>query len=137
MESGAPTGRILVVDDDPTMVFALEEIIGERGHVTVSASSGPEALSKLCEVEVVITDLQMGGMNGVELLRAIREQDDTLPVIILTAHGSEKAAVLAMKAGAYDYLTKPFNVDEVAMLTERALESRRLRVDNRLLIAER
>jgi DNA-binding NtrC family response regulator len=137
MESGAPTGRILVVDDDPTMVFALEEIIGERGHATVSASSGPEALSKLCEVEVVITDLQMGGMNGVELLRAIREQDDTLPVIILTAHGSEKAAVLAMKAGAYDYLTKPFNVDEVAMLTERALESRRLRIDNRRLVAER
>ncbi len=60
-----------------------------------------------------------------------------MPVIILTAHGSERAAVDAMKAGAYDYLTKPFNVDEVAMLTERALESRRLRVDNRLLIAER
>ncbi len=130
-------GRILIVDDDPQMVFALKEIFEERGHTTVSASSGAEGLSSLGDVEVVLTDLQMSGMTGVELLRAIREQDDTVPVIILTAHGSEKAAVDAMKAGAYDYLTKPFNVDEVAMLTERALESRRLRVDNRLLIAER
>ena len=130
-------GRILIVDDDPQMVFALKEIFEERGHTTVSASSGAEGLSSLGDVEVVLTDLQMAGMTGVELLRAIREQDDTVPVVILTAHGSEKAAVDAMKAGAYDYLTKPFNVDEVAMLTERALESRRLRVDNRLLIAER
>jgi two-component system, NtrC family, response regulator AtoC len=130
-------GSILIVDDDPQMIFALKEIFEERGHATVSASSGPEALSKLGDVEVVLTDLQMAGMTGVDLLRAIREQDDTVPVIILTAHGSEKAAVDAMKAGAHDYLTKPFNVDEVALLTERALESRRLRVDNRLLIAER
>jgi two-component system response regulator AtoC len=130
-------GRILIVDDDPQMVFALKEIFEERGHTTVPASSGAEALSSLGDVEVALTDLQMAGMTGVELLRAIREQDDTVPVIILTAHGSEKAAVDAMKAGAYDYVTKPFHVDEVAMLTERALESRRLRVDNRLLIAER
>ncbi len=130
-------GRILIVDDDPQMIFALKEIFEERGHTTVSASSGAEALSKLGDIEVVLTDLQMRGMTGADLLRAIREQDETVPVIILTAHGSEKAAVNAMKAGAHDYLTKPFNVDEVAMLTERALESRRLRADNRLLIAER
>ena len=130
-------GNILIVDDDPTMIFALKEIIEERKHTTVSASSGAEALSKLGDVELVLTDLQMPGMSGVELLRAIRDKDDTLSVIIITAHGSEKAAVDAMKAGAYDYLTKPFNVDEVGMITERALESRRLRVDNRLLVAER
>src|SRR5260370_21628963 len=130
-------GNILIVDDDPTMIFALKEIIEERKHTTVSASSGAEALSKLGDVELVLTDLQMPGMSGVELLRAIRDKDDTLSVIIITAHGSEKAAVDAMKAGAYDYLTKPFNVDEVGMITERALESRRLRVDNRLLLAER
>jgi DNA-binding NtrC family response regulator len=136
-EGGTTMGKILIVDDDSTMIFALKEIIEERGHTTDSASSGPEALSKLSEVDVVLTDLQMPRMSGLELLRAIREQDDTVPVIILTAHGSEKAAVDAMKAGAYDYLTKPFNVDEVAMLTERATESRRLRLDNRLLVAER
>jgi len=130
-------GNILIVDDDPTMVFALKEIVEERKHTTVSASSGAEALSKLGDVELVLSDLQMPGMSGVELLRAIREKDDTLSVIIITAHGSEKAAVDAMKAGAYDYLTKPFNVDEVGMITERALESRRLRADNRLLVAER
>lgn len=131
-------GNILIVDDDPTMVFALKEILEERNHTTISASSGAEALSKLGDdVEVVLTDLQMPGMTGLELLRAIRDQDNTLSVIIITAHGSEKAAVDAMKAGAYDYLTKPFNVDEVGMITDRALESRRLRVDNRRLVAER
>ena len=130
-------GHILIVDDDPTMIFALKEILEDRKHTTVSASSGAEALSKLGDVELVLSDLQMPGMSGVELLRAIRDKDDTLSVIIVTAHGSEKAAVEAMKAGAYDYLTKPFNLDEVGMLTERALESRRLRVDNRLLVAER
>src|SRR5277367_3536846 len=130
-------GHILIVDDDPTMIFALKEILEDRKHTTVSASSGAEALSKLGDVELVLTDLQMPGMSGVELLRAIRYKDDTLAVIIITAHGSEKAAVNAMKAGAYDYLTKPFNVDEVGMIADRALESRRLRVDNRLLVAER
>jgi DNA-binding NtrC family response regulator len=129
--------KILIVDDDATMHIALREILEERGHVTVSASSGSEALSKLAEIEVVLSDLQMPGMSGLDVLRAIREQDHTVPVIILTAHGSERAAVDAMKAGAYDYLTKPFNVDEVALLTERALESRQLRVDNRRMAAER
>jgi two-component system response regulator AtoC len=130
-------GNILIVDDDPTMIVALKEILEEAGQTTVSATSGSQALSKISEVDLVFTDLQMPGMSGVELLRAIRERDDSLPVIILTAHGSEKAAVEAMKGGAHDYLTKPFNVDEVALLAERALESRQLRVDNRRLVAER
>ncbi len=68
-------GRILIVDDDPQMIFALKEIFEERGHTTVPASSGAEALSSLGDVEVVLTDLQMAGMTGVDLLRAIREQD--------------------------------------------------------------
>jgi DNA-binding NtrC family response regulator len=129
-------GKILLVDDDPAVLFTLEEMLRDRGHRTVSASSGGEALESLAEVDAVLTDLQMPGMNGLELLHAIRERDSTLPVILLTAHGSEKTAVSAMKAGAHDYLTKPFMVEEVAIVVERAIESRELRIANRRLTVE-
>lgn len=68
-------GKILIVDDDPTMVVALKEILEERGHTTRSAASGVEALSKISDADLVLTDLQMPGMSGIELLREIREQD--------------------------------------------------------------
>ena len=129
-------GKILLVDDDPAVLFTLEEMLHDHGHRTVSASSGAEALKSLSEVDAVLTDLQMPAMTGLELLTLIHEQDATLPVILLTAHGSEKAAVAAMKAGAYDYLTKPFLVDEVVIVVERAIESRELRVANRRLTVE-
>ncbi len=85
----------------------------------------------------MLTDLQMPGMSGLELIAAIAARDATVPVILLTAHGSERVAVAAVKAGAYDYLKKPFDIDEVAVVIERALEARRLRVDNRRLAIER
>jgi two-component system response regulator AtoC len=75
-------------------------------------------------------------MDGLELVSHIVQRDPTLPVILLTAHGSERVAVAAMKHGAYDYLKKPFDIDEVAVVIERALEARRLRIDNRRLSAE-
>jgi two-component system response regulator AtoC len=69
----------------------------------------------------------MPGMNGLELLRAIRERDPALPVILLTAHGSERIAVEAMRSGAYEYVTKPFDVDVMSRVLDRALETRGLR----------
>ena len=78
----------------------------------------------------------MPEMDGLTLLQAIHDRDESIPVIVLTAHGSEKLAVAAMKAGAHDYLTKPFDIDEVAIALERAIEVRRLRVQNRRLEAE-
>jgi len=102
----------------------------------ITARSGDEALGKLDDADAVVTDLAMPGMTGLELIAQIAQRDPALPVILLTAHGSERIAVAAMKQGAYDYLTKPFDIDEVAVLTERALEARRLRVDNRRLSAE-
>ncbi len=127
---------ILLVDDEPGVLFTLSEVLGDRGHQVITASSGAEALPRLDDAEVVITDLNMPGMNGMELIRAINARDPTLPVILLTAHGSERVAVEAVKAGAYDYLTKPFDIDEVAVVIERALEARRLRVANRRLAIE-
>ncbi|HJZ88841.1 MAG TPA: sigma-54 dependent transcriptional regulator [Polyangia bacterium] len=129
-------GKILLVDDEPAVLFTLQEVLSERGHRTVSSASGAEALERLEGVDAVLTDLQMPGMDGLELLRSIRDRDSTLPVLLVTAHGNEKVAVSAMKAGAYDYLTKPFDIDEVALVVERALESRQLRIANRRLVAE-
>jgi two-component system response regulator AtoC len=97
---------------------------------------GLDALTKLDDVETVLTDLSMPGMDGLELMGHIVQRDAALPVILLTAHGSERVAVAAMKQGAYHYLAKPFDIDEVAVVLERALEARRLRVDNRRLAAE-
>jgi two-component system response regulator AtoC len=85
----------------------------------------------------VITDFAMPGMDGVQLVQAIHDRDESLPVILLTAHGSERVAVQAMKSGAYDYVTKPFDADEFCMVIDRAVEAKTLRVQNRRLTAEK
>ncbi|MGE5182103.1 MAG: sigma-54-dependent transcriptional regulator [Acidobacteriota bacterium] len=127
---------VLLVDDEPSLLFTLSELLTERGHRVLTARSGGDALAKLDEADAVITDLAMPGMDGLELLSQITARDPALPVVLLTAHGSERVAVAAMKHGAYDYLAKPFDIDEVALVIERALEARQLRVDNRRLAAE-
>ena len=128
---------VLLVDDEPGVLYTLREVLSERGHRVLTAASGAAALPQLDDAAVVVTDLQMPGMTGLELIAAITARDPSLPVILLTAHGSEKVAVAAVKAGAYDYLTKPFDIDEVAVVIERALEARALRVANKVLAAER
>ena len=127
---------VLLVDDEPGVLFTLSELLLERGHRVLTSSSGADALTKLDDAEAVLTDLSMPKMDGLELMAQITARDPQLPVILLTAHGSERVAVAAMKQGAYDYLSKPFDIDEVAVVIERALETRRLRVDNRRLAAE-
>ncbi len=123
--------RVLLVDDDPGVLFALSELLEAAGIDVVTASSGAEALGRLGDVAVVVTDLAMPGITGLELLGKVRALDAELPVILITAHGSERAAVAAMKQGAYDYITKPFDNDEVRYGIERALETRRLRQRSR------
>jgi two-component system response regulator AtoC len=127
---------ILLVDDDPGVLFTLSEVLTDRGHRVATATNGRDALTRLDDAEAVVTDLAMPGMDGLELIGQIASRDPTLPVLLVTAHGSEKVAVAAMKRGAYDYIAKPFDIDEVAVVIERALEARRLRVDNRRLAAE-
>jgi len=128
--------KVLLVDDEPGVLFTLTEVLEERGDEVVTASSGEAALERLEGVEAVITDLAMPGMDGLTLLRTLRERDPALPVIVLTAQGSERAAVSAMKAGAHDYLRKPFDIDEVGLGVERAAEAYRLRTRQRRLEAE-
>jgi DNA-binding NtrC family response regulator len=129
--------KLLLVDDEPALLVALKQLARSLGHDPVLARSGAEALELLEGVDTVVTDYAMPGMNGLELLEAIRQRDDSLPVIFLTAQGSERTAVRAMKSGAYDYVTKPFDVDELGAVLERALEARELRRSNRRLTAER
>ncbi len=128
--------RVLLVDDDPGVLFTLKELLIDRNHEVVTCSSGKDALRKLDGMDMVLSDLAMPQMDGMELLRAVHDRDPTLPFVLITAHGSERVAVEAIKAGAYDYLPKPFDIDEVAIVVERALEARRLRFANRRLAAE-
>ena len=129
--------RLLLVDDEPALLFTLSQLLKSRGLEAVLARSGKEALAKLEGVDGVVTDYSMPEMDGVQLLQAIHERDESLPVVMLTAHGSEKVAVRAMKSGAYEYVTKPFDIDEISLVIDRALEARALRVQNRRLTAER
>ncbi len=128
--------RVLLVDDEPSVRAALKELVQARGWEPLVARSGPEALELVDRADAVVTDFSMPGMDGMELLRAVRERDETLPVILLTARGSERLAVRAIKAGAYEYVPKPFDVDEMLLALGRALEARELRQRNRQLTAE-
>lgn len=118
--------KVLIVDDEPGVRFTLASALEAPGFEAVEAASGPEALELVEDVDVVVTDLVMPGMDGLALLAAIRARDPELPVILLTAQGSERTAVQAMKAGAYDYLTKPFQVDQLREIVFRCLESKGL-----------
>jgi two-component system response regulator AtoC len=128
--------RVLLVDDEPSVLVALKMLVQRRGWEPLLARSAAEALALVDRADAVVTDFSMPEMDGMELLRAIRERDETVPVILLTAHGSERLAVRAIKAGAYEYVAKPFDVDEMTVAVARALEVRALRVRNRQLAAE-
>ena len=128
--------RVLLVDDEPSVRAALKELVQGRGWEPLLARSGTEALELVDRADAVVTDFSMPGMDGMELLRAIRERDESVPVILLTAHGSERLAVRAIRAGAYEYVPKPFDVDEMLLALGRALEARLLRQRDRQLTAE-
>ena len=129
--------KILVVDDKEMMRDSVATILGRRGHVVVSAVGGDMAIAKLMEKkpDAVVTDLQMPGMSGIELLAEIRKIDEDLPVILMTAYATVATAVEAMREGAFDYVTKPFSGDELAIAVDRAIEHGRLRKENQVLRA--
>ena len=129
--------RVLLVDDEPALLFTLSQLVKSRGLEPVLAHSAAEALARLEGVDTVVTDYSMPEMDGLQLVQAIHERDASLPVVVLTAHGSERIAVRAIKSGAYEYVTKPFDIDEMALVIDRALEARALRVQNRRLTAEK
>jgi two-component system NtrC family response regulator len=122
-------GRILVVDDDESLRRVTQVQLQQAGYAVEVANSGKQALEVLHNrsIDLVLTDLKMAGMSGLELLRSLQtEQPDTI-VILMTAYGTIETAVEAVKAGAYDYITKPVNQEELFLLMDRALEHRALR----------
>jgi DNA-binding NtrC family response regulator len=129
--------RILVVDDKEMMRDSVATTLSRKGHTVITVSAPKAALGKLTErpVDVVITDLQMPEMDGVQLLAEIRKIDEQLPVIVMTAYGTVDTAVAAMKHGAYDYITKPFSGDVLMVTVERALEHARVVKENNILRA--
>lgn len=130
--------RVLVVDDDASMLAAIQALLRSAGHEAVIAQSGKEALPLLDGgIEAVVTDYSMPEMNGVELIQVIRQRDQTLPAILLTAHGSETVEARAMNAGAYQYVTKPVDIDNLSLVVDRALEARSLERENRRLTVEK
>jgi len=132
------TARVLVVDDEPRVAEMMAAALGRAGHACEVCASGAEALAALDArgADVVVTDWKMPDQDGVALMRAVHAVRPGLPVILVTAHGSVPAAVAAMREGAFDYLTKPFDNDELRALVGRALELARLERENRWLRAE-
>jgi two-component system response regulator HydG len=116
--------KVLIVDDDTSMCELLAEGLVQHGYEASFRASGPEALALLAErdFDVVLTDINMRDMSGLELCQKATEMHSDLPVIVITAFGSMETAVQAIRAGAYDFITKPFDIDVVAIAIERAVK---------------
>lgn len=130
--------RVLVVDDEESIREFLEIMLRKEGYEVTCAEDGQKALDiiKKKSVDLVISDLQMPNMTGIELLRQVRDQYPELLFMMITAFGTTETAVEAMKLGAYDYITKPFKIDEVRINIANALRSKNLEVENRTLKKE-
>ena len=128
---------VLIVDDKDMMRDSVATTLARAGFEAAVAPDGPAALQQIAQKrpEVVITDMRMPGMTGIELLERVRALDDELPVIVMTAFGTIDTAVRAMKLGAFDYLTQPFEGDELVITVKRAVEHRRMARENAVLHA--
>ena len=126
--SNEPTARILVVDDHASARQSVVDVLRHGGYLAESCSSGAEALQKLSATsfDLVITDLQMPGMSGLDLIREIERLRLPLQVLMVTAHASVGVAVEAMRHGAFDFLEKPYDIDQIEQSVARALERGRL-----------
>jgi len=129
---------ILIVDDEPNYQIVLSEFLRDEGFETLTADNGQQAMGLLKDndVDLVLTDMQMPGMDGFALLQAVKEQHSALPVIMITAYGEVEKAVRAMQLGAFNYLTKPFNNDELLACVNKAVEHFALAQENKRLQLE-
>ncbi|HEY0913952.1 MAG TPA: sigma-54 dependent transcriptional regulator, partial [Solimonas sp.] len=130
--------RVLVVDDEANMRRVLEIMLSRRGYRTLSAEDGRQALTMVQEhpVDLVISDLRMPGMNGIELLRELRKQGNDLPLIIITAQGTIESAVEAMRLGACDYLLRPFDNEALDLAIGRVFAVHEMQQQNQFLRGE-
>jgi len=124
--------KILVVDDEKSMCDFLSIMLDKEGYAVATAKDGTQAKRIIDKelIDLVITDIRMPDISGIELLGYIRQVSPETIVIMITAYASTKTAIQALKLGAYDYITKPFNVDEIKIIIEKALEKKRLKEEN-------
>src|SRR5215212_7039052 len=130
--------RLLVAEDEANLRLVLQKELQRLGFRVDVVPDGEAALRRLEEgnVDVLLSDINMPRMDGMELLRRVRERPNPPEVIMLTGHATVETAIEAMKLGAYDYLTKPYHITELDALVKQAAEKRRLRVDNQRLRAQ-
>ncbi len=129
---------ILVIEDKESMLDMLKQTLESEGYRVLPAKDGAEGIRKLSDerIGLVLTDLKLPKKDGFEVLRAVKEESPILPVIVMTAFGTIETAVKAVKEGAYDFLTKPFDTDHLLVLIKRALDTTRLATENFLLREE-
>ena len=131
--------RILIVDDEIDMLELLELIITDRTEYEVITTNTPLEVPDLLKkqpVDLMITDLRMPDIDGIELIEMVKQVDDQLPFIIITAYGTIESAVEAMRKGAFDYITKPFRQEQILLTIEKVMKWRRLQKENIALKAE-
>ena len=124
--------RILILDDEIDMSETCRRILNGAGYRCIATTDPHEALRILVSerVDLLLTDLRIPSMDGMEMLKQAHEIDAQMPVVILTAHATLESAVAAVKAGAFDYIAKPFSMDQLKVTIARALNRRRLELEN-------
>ena len=124
MEAKIKKPTILVVDDEPDMCEMLAELLSDEGYTADMTTNGKEAVKKVLggSVDIVLLDIMMPGQDGIETLRQIKDIRPKLPVVVVTGFGTLSTARNAMKFGAYDYITKPFNIDCIKEVIKQGLE---------------
>jgi len=132
------TKRILVVDDEEMILDLLEETFRKRGYGVETAVNGREALKNIKEekYDLLVTDLRLPDISGMEILSRVKGKHPELGIIMITAYGSIKNAVKAMKKGAFDYITKPFDLDEMELVVDKFFEYKTLVDENKYLRSE-
>ncbi len=130
--------RILIVDDEDGMRRLLSRVLTREGYETSAVANGAEALRLVASerFDLVVTDIKMPEMDGLQLLAELKEYEPSLPIIVITAYGTIENAVQALRSGAYDYIAKPFENDEIKLTVAKAFERERLLAENRYLHAE-
>ena len=132
------SARVLVVDDEEIVVRSCLRALADSGYRTEAVQSGAEALAKIADgaYDVLVLDIMMPKMDGIEVLRRVKETHPDVEVIMITGLSQIETAVSAMKLGAFDYLSKPFDPDELKLAVARAMERRRLLQENLTLKSE-
>jgi len=132
------SAHLLVVDDDPVTIDLLKEVLSKEGYEVSTALSGEEAITRGMDnlFDIIITDVRMGEKDGMEVLRFFKKNAPETTVIMITAFGSIETAIEAIREGAYDYISKPFKLDEIKFTIQRALEQRRLIQENKFFRQE-